>query len=126
MKQEQFGGVQDVRACHAYVGIFAWRYGSIPKGCKQSITHLEYLAARQAGIPCLIFLLDKKAPWPVESVSTGAERQKIDALRAELEANHTVNRFHDAKDLATLVTAAVSGLHLEAGNSPPEVVAHWV
>jgi formylglycine-generating enzyme required for sulfatase activity/serine/threonine protein kinase len=132
--------VQDVRDCHAYVGIFAWRYGSIPEGSKQSITHLEYLAARQAGIPCLIFLLDEEAPWPKKYVSRGPELENIESLRAELQANHTVSRFHDASDLATLVTAAVSGLHLETGDSPsalkeiaapvfkmgdmPEAVAH--
>ncbi len=132
--------MQDVRACHAYVGIFAWRYGSIPKGCNQSITHLEYLEAREAGKPCLIFLLDEEAPWPRKYVSRGPELEKIESLRAELQANHTVSRFHDASDLATLVTAAVSGLHLETGDSPsalkeiaapvfkmgdmPEAVAH--
>ena len=75
--------LQDVRSCDVYVGIFAWRYGFIPKGYDKSITHLEYETAKQAGIPCLIFLTDKKARWPVEYVANGEERQKIDALRNE-------------------------------------------
>jgi hypothetical protein len=30
--------LEDVRACQAYVGIFAWRYGFIPNGYDKSIT----------------------------------------------------------------------------------------
>ena len=43
--------LEDVRKCDAYVGIFAWRYGFIPDGTDKSITHLEYEAAKKAGIP---------------------------------------------------------------------------
>jgi hypothetical protein len=49
--------LDDVRSCDLYVGIFAWRYGFIPEGETRSITELEYLAAGEARIPRLIFLL---------------------------------------------------------------------
>jgi hypothetical protein len=57
--------LEDVRCCDAYIGLFAWRYGFIPDGCDKSISHLEYEAAGQAGIPRLVFLLHEKASWPV-------------------------------------------------------------
>lgn len=70
----------------AYVGLFAWRYGYVPKAAapganrpvgaaaalpaiagavpgQTSITHYEYLRAKARGIPILAFLLDEKMPW---------------------------------------------------------------
>jgi formylglycine-generating enzyme required for sulfatase activity len=102
--------LQDVRHCDAYIGIFAWRYGFIPDGYVKSITHLEYETAKKAGIPCLIFLLDKKAPWPVEYVASGEERQKIDQLRNELMKKYIVSFFKNADELSGKVSPAVSNL----------------
>ena len=104
--------LDDVRTSDAYVGIFAWRYGFIPDGFDKSITHLEYEAAKEAGIPCLIFLLDETADWQVKYVSTGEEREKIDELRKELEIEKTRNTFKNADELSGLVSPAVSNLKL--------------
>ncbi|UCH94555.1 MAG: SUMF1/EgtB/PvdO family nonheme iron enzyme [Candidatus Aminicenantes bacterium] len=102
--------LQDVCSCDVYVGIFAWRYGFIPDGYDKSITHLEYETARKAGIPCLIFLLDQKALWPVEYIDTGEEHQKIDRLRNELMNEYIVSFFKNADELGGNVSAAVSNL----------------
>jgi serine/threonine-protein kinase len=107
--------LQDVRSCNVYVGIFAWRYGYIPPGYGKSITHLEYETAKKTGIPCLIFLTDKKAPWSMEYVDE--ERQKIDQLRSELEENYIVSFFKNADELSGLVSPAVSELILTAERS---------
>jgi hypothetical protein len=100
--------LQDVRDCDAYVGIFAWKYGDTPDGYDKSFTHLEYEAAREAKIPCLIFLLDEKASWPVNNVDTKEERDKIDHLRSELSKEHIVSFFKNAEELGGLVSAVVS------------------
>ena len=42
--------LDDVRRCHAYVGILGWRYGFIPEGHTKSITELEYNEAVAHGI----------------------------------------------------------------------------
>jgi len=109
--------LQDVRSCNVYVGIFAWRYGYIPPGYDKSITHLEYETAKEAGIPCLIFLMDPEAPWPKKYVDTGEESQKIDQLRSELEKNYIVSFFKNADELSGLVSPAVSELILTAERS---------
>src|SRR5947209_4787785 len=68
----------DVAACDAYVGIIAWRYGSVPTdaGVKTlslpngtslgitSITEFEFRHAIQSGKHVLVFLLDADAEWP--------------------------------------------------------------
>lgn len=109
--------LQDVRRCDIYIGIFAWRYGFIPDGYDKSITHLEYETAQKNGIPCLIFLTEKKAPWSMEYVDTGEERQKIDQLRSELERDHIVSYFKNGDELSSLVSPAVSELILTAERS---------
>jgi formylglycine-generating enzyme required for sulfatase activity len=100
--------LQDVRSCDAYVGIFALRYGFIPDGYEKSITHLEYETAKESGIPCLIFLLDQKASWPVEYED--GERRNIDQLRKKLKNDHIVSFFKNADELSGLVNPAVSNL----------------
>lgn len=104
--------LQDVLSCDAYLGIFAWRYGFIPDGYDKSITHLEYETAKKTRIPCLFFLLDQKASWPVEYVAAGEERTKIDQLRNELKTECTVSFFKNADELSGLVSGAVSNLIL--------------
>ncbi|MCP5103273.1 MAG: protein kinase, partial [bacterium] len=102
--------LHDVKRCDVYVGIFAWRYGYILDGYDKSITHLEHETAQKAGIPCLIFLTDNKATWPVEFVTTGEERKRIDQLRNELLKEYNVSFFKNADELSGLVSAAMSNL----------------
>jgi hypothetical protein len=45
-----------------FIGIYAHRYGSIPKVEKKSITELEYQAATEAGIKRLIYMIDENVP----------------------------------------------------------------
>jgi hypothetical protein len=70
--------LDDVKRCDTYVGIFAWRYGFVPKvsdplatplppGAEPnvtSITHCEYLQAKESGLEILAFLLDESCAWP--------------------------------------------------------------
>jgi formylglycine-generating enzyme required for sulfatase activity len=91
--------LDDVRSCDVYIGIFAWRYGFIPKGYDKSITHLEYKEAGKAGIPRLIFLLKETAPWPRDKMEKGKGAEKIEKLRNELQENHTVSFFDNADQL---------------------------
>ncbi|MBI2487535.1 MAG: DUF4062 domain-containing protein [Deltaproteobacteria bacterium] len=57
--------LEDVATCDLYVGIFAWRYGWIPKKKnrkKLSITAMEYRQAVKHGKQCLTFCLMVKRP----------------------------------------------------------------
>jgi hypothetical protein len=42
-----------------YLGVFAHRYGYVPKGYDISVTEMEYNRAVERGIPHLIFIIDK-------------------------------------------------------------------
>jgi|GEM_PF-1311923 len=110
--------IEDVKQCAAYIGIFAWRYGYIPDGYDKSITHLEYEAARDAGIPCLIFMVDPKARWPRESIASDEELKKIEALRVELQKKYIVSLFSNPDELSDLVTASLKGIDFRTPGLP--------
>jgi hypothetical protein len=103
--------IRDVAASDLYVGLFAWRYGFIPKDKIVSITELEYLAAAEREIPRLIFMLDEAVAWPPALLDShtgdGEGGARIRALRARLSEDRLVTFFTSAEDLAAKVAAAV-------------------
>jgi HEAT repeat protein len=112
--------LDDVAACDLYVGIFAWRYGFIPKENNpqhQSITEREYRKAIETGKPTLIFILDETAQWPMTATDMftgeGNGGSSIRVLREELGLQTTVSFFKTADDLAAKVSQAVSNWEKE-------------
>jgi HEAT repeat protein len=110
----------DVTSCDLYLGIFALRYGWVPKVNNPeqfSITEMEYRQAIKNKKPCLIFLLDEDAMWPPKLVDV--DRSKIAKLRDELSNRHlTGPQFKSADDLGRLVAEAVNKWEKEHGHSP--------
>ena len=116
------------------MGLFAWRYGFVPKTTVKSgddpadpkvpgatygttsITHYEYLQAKAKGIDRLAFLLDERVPWPpylVDGFSTldpaaPKDATAIRALRSELQLSAVVSYFSNPNDLEARVSAAVT------------------
>jgi hypothetical protein len=104
----------DVASSDVYVGLLGWRYGYIPDEDNpehKSITELEYRQAGASGLPRLMFLADKDAPWPEEfkdsETGDGENGQRITAYREELENAKIVSYFRSADHLAGLVSVAV-------------------
>lgn len=112
--------LSDVAACDLYIGIFAWRYGWIPKKNnrkKLSITEMEYRQAEKTGKPCLIFLLDGKAPWPPDFIDD--DKTQIKRLRNELSEKHSTGPgFKSVDELGRLVAEAIHKWEKEHGYIP--------
>jgi hypothetical protein len=109
--------LSDVAESDVYLGIFAWRYGFVPaKGNpeKQSITELEYRKAKALGKPCLIFLTQDDAAWPITMTDAhtgeGGGGAHIKRLRAELADEQVVSFFATADQLASRTAAAIFGV----------------
>jgi len=104
----EFACQGDVVRCDAYVGVFAWRYGYVPKSKgnlkRVSVTELEYAAAKRKKIPALLFLLKDEAKWPNNLKDRNLER--IRKLRAKLKSRCAAY-FADEKGLALEVLAAL-------------------
>jgi hypothetical protein len=119
--------LKDVAECDAYVGIFAHRYGYIPKEDANpeglSITELELRTAiRELGKDrCLVFLVDPTAPWTpgLMDATTGDNESggKVKALRKFLETDFLFGKFKDPTNLSAIVNNAVNNL-------PPPMERH--
>ena len=114
--------IQMVDRAHLYVGLFAHRYGHIPKEHDISITQMEYERAVERGIPRLIFLIDEDAPVRLRDVDKGEKADKLNALKELLKEELVVSFFESPSDLRTKV---VDSLHkakneLEAASGEPD------
>lgn len=91
-----------------YLGIFAYRYGYIPKGHDISITEMEYNRAVERDIPRLIFIIDKTHSIQIDDVEMGEGAIKIEALKARLKTEGVVNFFTSPADLRANVINSLS------------------
>jgi hypothetical protein len=82
-----------------YLGIFAYRYGYVPKNRDISITEMEYKRAVERGIPCLIFFMHEDHPVKGTDVETGDGAAKLKTLKEQLAAAHVVSFFKSPADL---------------------------
>ena len=107
----------EVQSCDLYVGLVAFHYGYVPPTAPQnpeskSIVELEYLAARHAKMPTLMFLLAEDAPWPrchFDGVSGEDPRaRRIETFREDLKERGLVRFFHNCDDLAAVVSMDVT------------------
>jgi hypothetical protein len=119
-----------VNRSDAYVGVFAWRYGYVPKAVSPpaavqvegatagatSITHYEYLRAKERGIPILAFLLDESCAWPPRLIdgfdpadaNGPTSTNCIRGLRFALQQERVVSWFTTPSDLEARVSAAIT------------------
>lgn len=93
--------LETVRSCRLYVGLFGMRYGSIPDGHADSMTHLEYLESQKQKLPSLIYIIDsEKQPILPKFVETGSGAEKLSDLKNTLQKKHTCSYFTTPEDLA--------------------------
>lgn len=94
-----------------YLGIFAHRYGYIPKDGNPdqiSITEMEYNRAVGKGIPRFIFLMHEDHPLKASEVEKGVGGEKLDALKKRLEMDRVANFFKSPEDLRGHVVNTLS------------------
>ena len=91
-----------------YLGIFAYRYGYIPKGHDISITEMEYNRAVERDIPRLIFLMHEKHLLTATDVETGENATKIKALKERMKTERVVNFFSSPAELQAQVINSLS------------------
>ncbi|MEN3335244.1 MAG: hypothetical protein V7641_4609 [Blastocatellia bacterium] len=120
-----------------YVGVFAHRYGYVPKADNPqqiSITEMEYNRAVERDIPRLIFLMHDEHPIKAGDVEKGEGAVKLEKLKQRLGTERVVNFFASPADLRGHVINSLSH-HRERDQTafhyvsdipkPPEIyVAH--
>jgi tetratricopeptide (TPR) repeat protein len=94
-----------------YVGIFAHRYGYVPKGRAISVTEMEYNRAVERKIPRLIFVMDKDHSLKIEDVEMGEGATKLESFKKRLLTDNIVNFFKSPADLRAHVINSLSKYH---------------
>ncbi len=103
-----------------YVGIFAHRYGYVPKGHDISVTEMEYKRAVERKIPCLIFVMGKGHLLTADDVEI-ENAAKLKAFKERVEKENIVNFFNSPADLRAHAINSLSQLRV------PDLMAfHYV
>ena len=90
---------QRLEEANAFIGIFGYWYGSIPKGYKESITHLEFtwaLKKWESDKPPRIAILMPKTPSDAEKELTASAAKLIPASKAKRKQHAALLKaFHE-------------------------------
>ena len=106
----EFACQGDVVTCDVYVGIFAWRYGHIPKDNnpeRLSVTEIEYTAAGTKPMTRLTFLLEEKARWP--KTRKDKDLARVNNLRTRLKER--CNGYFSTADGLTVEVLTALRIH---------------
>ncbi|HYH87178.1 MAG TPA: DUF4062 domain-containing protein [Pyrinomonadaceae bacterium] len=99
-----------------YVGVFAHRYGYVPKENNPqqiSITEMEYARAVERKIPRLIFIIDKNLPladFTINDIDLGKSAEKLAQFKSRIETENIVNFFKSPADLRAHAINSLSQL----------------
>ena len=91
-----------------YVGIFAHRYGYIPKGQTFSVTEMEYNRAVERKIPRCIFVMHEDHPIKAADVELGEGATKLKSFKERIQTENIVNFFKSPSDLRGYVIDSLS------------------
>ena len=127
-----------VRECDILIGFYAHRYGwqpgqddtlsdedrtvikldpktqqkvqvTIGRDDHTSITHYEFLWARELGLTCICFTIFPDHPWIPDHIDEGDLKAQLNALKTDVEKLHK-RGFNTPDDLARKVATAISHL----------------
>jgi hypothetical protein len=100
----------EVEQADVYVGIIAYRLGSIDPQSKKPYTFLEYERAVEQKKEILIYLADDEtASFPYAVVDKdGSQRERLQAFKEALKSEHTVGTFSTVEDLSEKLTREFS------------------
>jgi hypothetical protein len=99
-----------VEEADVYLGILAYRYGTIPSGYNLSITEMEYNRAAELKKPRLVFFIRKDHPVVEADFDTGPGAEKLKALKARIGEERVAAFFKSPAELYGYVGDALRNL----------------
>jgi hypothetical protein len=92
--------ISEVEQCEIFVGIIAFRLGSIDEVSGMSFTQKEYERANELNREILIYMIDEKdSRVTYQDIDFGDRRDKLIAFKSILKERHTVDFFTTEDDL---------------------------
>jgi tetratricopeptide (TPR) repeat protein len=120
--------VRMVEDAEVYIGIFAYRYGYVPKGSAISVTEMEYDRAVERGIPCLIFFIHDDHPVKGGDVETGPGAEKLRVLKERIGTSRVAAFFKSPEDLREHAIHSLEALRKQMrkakGGGPEPIQLH--
>ena len=108
--------LDELDKCDVLVGIYAYRYGTVPKGSKVSVTEQEYLYAMSKKTPILVFVVNEDFDWPPKKMDESLT--KIKKFKAKATSEHTPEYFTSPDNLASKVLASIGRIPRKAESKP--------
>lgn len=94
--------LEEVTKCDVFIGIIAFRFGSVFKPTKKSFTQIEYEKALELDKEILIYFMNDTAFVQANFVDTGINAKRLQIFKKELQ-NHTIDTFSDTDELASKI-----------------------
>ena len=116
-----------------FIGVYAYRYGTIIPGDTRSIIEHEYDRAVATNVPRFIFLIDSSHSVTIDDIDKGLAADKLAAFKVRVREERVVATFTNADHLRAQVIDSLrhhralerSTHYLRTLNAPPEpYVAH--
>jgi|GEM_PF-576414 len=98
-----------IRECNIFIGIYAHRYGYIPKEQNKSITQQEYELAKELGKDCLCFIVEEDFPWNPEFFEF-EKRQELKDFLDIVREKETLSFFGSVSDFKTKLSTSLGKL----------------
>ncbi|MBE0683887.1 MAG: DUF4062 domain-containing protein [Anaerolineales bacterium] len=108
--------LEELDKCDVLVGVYAYRYGTVPTGSKASVTEQEYLHAMSMKIPILVFVVDESHPWSPKSMDKSLT--KINKFKSKATKEHTPDYFTSPDNLAQKVVSSIGRLAKKLSPKP--------
>ena len=98
--------LNELKQCNLFIGIYAHRYGTIPKGKTLSITELEYNYAKELDLPRFCYIVNEDYPWNPKMIEKG-KQTKLKNLKKKIKDDLTIEFISSPKDLAFKIATSV-------------------
>jgi hypothetical protein len=118
----------EVAQSDVYVGIVAFRLGSLEPDSKRSFTELEYERAVETKKDIRIYLADETTPFPANVIDKGTRATaQLNTFKKLLRERHTVVAFSGVKDLVEKLRSDFEQLFDSKEPSPaPDLEAQFL
>jgi hypothetical protein len=102
-----------VEQADIYLGILAYRYGTVPTGHEISITEMEFNRAVELNKPWLVFFIHKDHPVVAEDFETGPGAEKLKSLKDRIGEARVAAFFKSPEDIRAHAGEALQKLAKE-------------
>jgi hypothetical protein len=99
-----------VEEADVYLGVLAYRYGTVPTGHDLSITEMEYNRAVELDKTRLVFFIHEDHPVRATDFDTGPGAEKLKVLKARIGEQRVAAFFKSPEDLRSHVGEALRNL----------------